>query len=754
MSPLLTSTFAAGPMHSPARPSDPGPGQIIDRYLAEDWILTEDWDALPLHVQESFLFAPSRAVVLDQLVEHGLLTEYQAGRIQAGTTFGLVLGNYRILDRIGAGGMAVVFRAEHVDLRHIVAIKVLPSSPGEEGRLEHRFFAEMRAIARLRHPNIVAANDAGRLVNPDPLGPTYRYLVMEYVPGKDLEEYIFSNGALPIGRACSLIYQVASALAETSKLKLVHRDIKPSNIMVTAEEQAKLLDFGLSMHFQNRMTSPGTVLGTIDFMAPEQARDATTVDIRADIYGLGGTLFFALTGRLPFAQTGNPVEALARRLTSQPPSLLPHLRNCPPELDRVVAKMMAREPADRYATPQAVMQALLGFIRVDSPEHQNLPDHAFIARSASRIATTSRTARVLVVDDEDGIREFASHVLGMLDLDCDIAASGAEALALAAKTPYDLVLLDMCMPGLSGREVLHRLRTESQQPNQKIILLSGQVTPDEMTLLLQDGADDFLSKPFSLIQFHGRVRAALRLKAAQDRSVYLNQELLNTNVELEQNLQVRNLDLSTTRYALVMGLSHLVELRDGRSSRHLTRMQRYCRTLAEAASEMQAFEKQIDADFVNALECCVPLHDVGKVGLPDHILLKAGMLSPEERIQMQTHTTFAADTLHGVARDYPGAGKFLGLAIDVIRHHHERYDGTGYPDKLAGDAIPLAARIVAICDVYDALRRRKPYKPSLSHSVAVQIIAEASPGQFDPDLLAVFRKAATEFESIFVEDAD
>ena len=515
-----------------------------------------------------------------------------------------------------------------------------------------------------------------------------------------------------------------------------------------------LLDFGLSMHFQHRMTTPGTVLGTIDFMAPEQARDASAVDIRADIYGLGGTLYFALTGRLPFSQVGNPVEALARRLMSEAPSLLPFLPNCPPELDRVVAKMMAREPADRYPTPQAVMQALLGFIRLDSPEHQQLTSPALIARSASRIGGSSRSSRVLVVDDEDGIREFACHVLEMLDLQCDVAPSGAEALLRAEKTPYDLILLDMCMPGMSGREVLTQLRANGRQPTLKVILLSGQVTADEMTPLLQEGADDFLSKPFSLIQFQGRVRAALRLKAAQDRSVHLNEELLTTNAQLEQNLQNRNLDLGMTRRALVMGLSHLVELRDGRSTRHLTRMQRYCRTLAEAASDLPTFKGQIDGDFVNALECCVPLHDVGKVGLPDYILMKTGTLSPEERISMQTHTTFAAETLHGVVRDYPGAGKFFGLAIDVIRHHHERFDGTGYPDKLAGGVIPLGARVVAICDVYDALRRRKPYKPSLSHRVALGIIVDASPGQFDPELIGVFRKVAKEFETIFIEEAD
>jgi response regulator RpfG family c-di-GMP phosphodiesterase len=181
----------------------------------------------------------------------------------------------------------------------------------------------------------------------------------------------------------------------------------------------------------------------------------------------------------------------------------------------------------------------------------------------------------------------------------------------------------------------------------------------------------------------------------------------------------------------------------------LSRMQRYCRRLAEAAAASEPLANRIDDDFVNTLECCVPLHDVGNAGLPDHILLKAGVLSSEERILMQTHTTFAADTLHGVARDFPSSGTFLPMAIEVIRHHHERFDGSGYPDGLAGESIPLAARIVAICDVYDALRSRKPHRPPLSHSAALEIIASSSPGHFDPSLLEVFKTVATDFDSIY-----
>jgi HD-GYP domain-containing protein (c-di-GMP phosphodiesterase class II) len=166
------------------------------------------------------------------------------------------------------------------------------------------------------------------------------------------------------------------------------------------------------------------------------------------------------------------------------------------------------------------------------------------------------------------------------------------------------------------------------------------------------------------------------------------------------------------------------------------------------------FASQIDANFIQMLECCAPLHDIGKVGLPDHILLKPGKLDNDERIIMQAHTIIGADTLKTVLQQHGSAVAFLQMAIDIARHHHERFDGTGYPDKLSGNAIPLAARIVSIYDVYDALRSRRVYKPALSHRAAIQVMTEASPGQFDPALLRVFQRCAPQFERIFRELGD
>ena len=176
------------------------------------------------------------------------------------------------------------------------------------------------------------------------------------------------------------------------------------------------------------------------------------------------------------------------------------------------------------------------------------------------------------------------------------------------------------MPEMTGLEVLPHLREARPGPHLKIILFSGRVSPDELAQLLLAGADDFLTKPFSLVQLQARVQAALRLKDAQDRSDLLNRHLLAVNAELEQNLTARDSDLVQARNALVLALAKLVEQRDSETGAHLVRLQRYCRCLAEEAALLPSFAGQIDANFIQMLECCAPLHDIGKVGLPDHIL--------------------------------------------------------------------------------------------------------------------------------------
>ena len=285
-------------------------------------------------------------------------------------------------------------------------------------------------------------------------------------------------------------------------------------------------------------------------------------------------------------------------------------------------------------------------------------------------------------------------------------------------------------------------------------MFSGSATSDELAKMLAAGADDFLIKPLSIITLQGRVLAALRMKDAQDRADLLNRRLLSANEELERNLNTKEGDLVHARNAMVLALGKLVEHREGLTSARLTRMQRYCRCLAVEASTTPGYAGQIGDGFIDMLVCCAPMHDIGKIGLPDHILLKPGKLTTDERIVMQTHTTIGAGTLKQVAETHGMALAFLDMAADIARHHHERWDGSGYPDGLIGTDIPLAARLVTICDVYDALRSRRSHKPALSHNAALQLMSETCAGQFDPGLFAVFRRSAAEFERIFREYPD
>jgi response regulator RpfG family c-di-GMP phosphodiesterase len=429
----------------------------------------------------------------------------------------------------------------------------------------------------------------------------------------------------------------------------------------------------------------------------------------------------------------------------------------PPELDALVSRMLALKPDDRYPSPQAVIRALQLFVQPEARSAEVMAPGRTIAEKGTSEPDASRAARVyrmLVVDDDPVSRTLCRRTLQREGYQCDEAAHGMPALEAVQEQPYDLVVLDMQLPEMSGPEVLRLLRENPPCTHFKILIHSGHASPDEMAQMLAAGADDYLSKPFSPVQFLARIQAALRLKEAQDRTDLLNRHLLALNAELERNLTTRDSDLVHARNALVLALARLVEHGTGEKGSHLVRMQRFGRILAEAAAGSSNLANQIDPNFIQMLECCTPLHDIGKVGLPDHILLKAGQLEPEERIIMQSHTLIGAATLQEVAQQHSFAQAFLRMAIDITRHHHERYDGTGYPDRLAGDAIPLAARIVAIGDTYDALRCQRSYRPALPHGAAVQVMTEITGSQFDPCLRQLFQRTAPDFERIFRELPD
>jgi putative two-component system response regulator len=263
------------------------------------------------------------------------------------------------------------------------------------------------------------------------------------------------------------------------------------------------------------------------------------------------------------------------------------------------------------------------------------------------------------------------------------------------------------------------------------------------------GADDYLAKPLSRQELVARVKAALQHKAAQDRSEQLNQQLLQINAELEAALIARHSDQVHARNALVFALAKIVESRAQETTAHLTRMTRFVTTLARRARHAPRLAAMLDQAFLQTLESCTLLHDIGNVALPDHILHRNGPLDPEDMIIAQAHTTIGAETLQSVAKRDRSAAAFWRMAIDIARHHHEHFDGSGYPDRLAGNDIPIAARIVALADTYDTLRSPSALGIALSHNAAVEMILKGAHGHFDPLLLQAFQEGEAEFDAVF-----
>jgi response regulator RpfG family c-di-GMP phosphodiesterase len=703
------------------------------------------------------LLETDTAGVVEAFVGQGLLTEYQVSRLLSGQTFGLVLGNYRMVERLGSGGMGVVYKAEHVHMKRAVAIKVLVTKEDRNSVFLQRFYSEMQATAVLSHPNIVLAFDAGEMPVPNSADEILRYLVMEFVPGKDLEQCVLENGPLPIIEACEYVRQAASGLQHAYEHGLVHRDIKPSNLLLTPQRQVKILDFGLARICRRRHTEAHTMLGSVDYMAPEQARDARSVDIRADIYGLGGTLYWLLTGRKPFPGDRTVIEELFARQRESPLPLQQARPDIPAELEALVLQMMALDPASRYPTPAAVMSALNAFLEHASwsrtPATQT-PIEKAANLDAHNLVPANRTQHVLIVSPSAKTRRTCRTTFEAHGLECSEARDSEEVQARLAQLPYDLLLVDTQLADGTAVTICSQVRAEPPAPHLKLILLTPENTPEWMALGQKAAVDDCLPKSVHPEELANRIRTVLRIKEAEDRSDQLASHLLSANHQLEQALRLRDSNLYQAQDVLIFAMAKMAELRGLETGSHLRRMQAYVRVLAEEAMPLPAFAGLIDGTFVRMLERCVLLHDIGKVAIPDHVLLKPGRFDAEERCIMESHTTVGADILLAVARQHGASLGFLQMAIDIARHHHERWDGKGYPDGLVRDAIPLSARIVTIADVYDALRSKLVYKPGLPHVQAKRLILEDNAGQFDPALIVAFRNAEATLDKIFLQTRD
>ena len=299
------------------------------------------------------------------LATGGLLTNYQRDRVIGGHASGLVLGSYRILDRLGGGSSAVVFLGEHEPLRRRVAIKVLPVDESVSPQLVERFHAEGHALASLDHPHIVTAHDAG-VFSASGSTQAMHYLVLELVSGGDLEHFVYAHGPQPVPRCCEWGWQAAAGLQAAHERELIHRDLKPSNILLTADHRVKIIDFGLARRSSSSLTRTRMLVGSVDFMAPEQSLDPTSVGPAADIYGLGATLFWVLTGHLPFPRQSSVAEML-KVLSSERPRRIEEFRpDTPSDLSALIDGMLDRDPVARPTALEA-MKHLTPFL--EEPGH-------------------------------------------------------------------------------------------------------------------------------------------------------------------------------------------------------------------------------------------------------------------------------------------------------------------------------------------------------------------------------------------------
>lgn len=328
-----------------------------------------------------------------------------------------------------------------------------------------------------------------------------------------------------------------------------------------------------------------------------------------------------------------------------------------------------------------------------------------------------------------------------------VARSGFDALSSIEDGVPDLILLDIVMPQLDGFEVLRLLRQREKTKDTPVIFVSARSGPYDEEFGLALGAADYVTKPFQPAVVRARVRTQLLAKQARDG---LRGENLNLSGELRRRVEEND----TIQQAGLLALAHLAETRDPETGNHLLRTQAYVSMLAQQLSLAPGFATALSAEYRRLLVRSAPLHDIGKVGIPDAVLLKPGKLTAEEFEVMKTHSVLGARALERAEQESIAPVAFLSVAKQVARWHHERWDGSGYPDGLAGEAIPLCARIMAVADVFDALVSRRVYKEAMPVAHAVEVILAGRGTQFDPAVTDVFETLIDRFIEVARHFAD
>ena len=348
---------------------------------------------------------------------------------------------------------------------------------------------------------------------------------------------------------------------------------------------------------------------------------------------------------------------------------------------------------------------------------------------------------ILVVDDTPENLTMMSFLLKDR-YKVKVANHGQKALRIAASEPQpDLILLDIMMPEMDGYEVCRQLQQDPQTRNIPIIFLTAKSSVEDEEFGLGLGAVDYITKPISPPVVLARVKTHLSLKASAD-------FLRSKSDYLEQEVAKRTREISAVQDVTILAMASLAETRDNETGNHIRRTQHYVKALAEALRQQPKFATVLDDHTIAMLFKSAPLHDIGKVGIPDRILLKPGRYEPEEFAIMQRHPLLGLQAIEHAEQSLGTSVDFLRVAKEIAYGHHQKWDGSGYPQGLVGEAIPLSARLMALADVYDALISRRVYKEGMPHQQAAGIIGQGRGSHFDPDVVDAFFQIEQTFVAI------
>ncbi|WFE69405.1 response regulator [Thiomicrospira sp. R3] len=352
---------------------------------------------------------------------------------------------------------------------------------------------------------------------------------------------------------------------------------------------------------------------------------------------------------------------------------------------------------------------------------------------------------ILCVDDTPANLTLLNALLER-DYQVKLINSGIKALKLLERLEVDLILLDVMMPEMDGYDVCQRLKTQAHTQSIPVLFLTALSNTEDEQRALSVGGSDFITKPINPDVLKARIHTHIQLKRYHD-------SLRQQNTELEARLEKRLSDIYNLQDASLSVMISLAEFRDEDTGMHIKRTQHFVRLIAQQAQRSLP-HLQLGDDQIELMTRCAPLHDVGKITIPDHILLKPGKLTDDEFEVMKSHAQRGYDILASAAKSMGTYGDYLEMAKAIAISHHEKWDGSGYPNRLAGNAIPLAGRLMALADVYDALRSARTYKAAFEHNRALEIMQEMSAKHFDPELFACFMSIEDQILTISQQWAD